>query len=51
MPVIPEKNQTIAEVRPRAIQDGACDVIEENHMIYDRVNKRYGTNIEMRVKR
>ena len=31
------------------IQKGAFDVINENQMIYDRVNRKYGTKIKMRV--
>ncbi len=31
------------------VQGGAYDVIKQNQMIYDRVNKRYGTDFKMRV--
>jgi len=33
------------------IQSQTFDVIEENQMIYDRVNKKFNTNVEMRVKK
>ncbi|MCZ6719664.1 MAG: hypothetical protein O6944_11010 [Gammaproteobacteria bacterium] len=32
------------------IQEEAFDVIKENQMIYDRINSKDGTDIEMRVK-
>ncbi len=32
------------------IQAGAFDVLKENQMIYDRVNKKFGTNIQPRIK-
>ena len=31
------------------IQSETFDVSKENQMIYDRVNKKYGTNVKMRV--
>ncbi len=31
------------------IQAETFDVSKENQMIYDRVNKKYGTNVKMRV--
>ena len=30
-------------------RNAAFDVSKENQMIYDRVNKRFGTNVKMRV--
>ena len=33
-----------------AIKSGTFDVVKENQMIYDRVNKKYGTNFELRIK-
>ena len=32
------------------IQSGAFDVLAENQLIYDRINKKYGTNFQPRVK-
>jgi hypothetical protein len=32
------------------IQSGTFDVVAENMMIYDRVNKKYGTSFEPRIK-
>ncbi len=32
------------------IKSGTFDVVQENQMIYDRVNKKYGTNFEPRIK-
>jgi hypothetical protein len=32
------------------IQAGAFDVLKENQMVYDRINKKFGTNIQPRVK-
>jgi hypothetical protein len=31
------------------IQAETFDVSKENQMIYDRVNKKFGTNVKMRV--
>ena len=47
-PIPPIDTSGMKNVSPE-IQGGAFDVIRENRMIYDRVNKKYGTNIEMRV--
>ncbi len=33
------------------IQANTFDVTEENQIIYDRINQKYGTNFEMRVKK
>lgn len=47
-PIPPIDTAGMKNVSPR-IQQGTFDVIEQNKMIYDRVNRKYGTNIKMRV--
>ena len=49
-PIPPIDTSGMKNVSPE-IQRGAFDVIRENRMIYDCINRKYGTNIEMRVTR
>jgi ribonuclease Z len=48
-PIPPVDTKGMKNVSPE-IQAGTFDVVAENMMIYDRVNKKYGTNFEPRVK-
>jgi ribonuclease Z len=48
-PIPPVDTEGMKNVSPE-IQAGTFDVVAENMIIYDRVNKKYGTNFEPRVK-
>ncbi len=48
-PIPPINPVSMKNVSPE-IQEEAFDVIKENQMIYDRINSKDGTDIEMRVK-
>jgi ribonuclease Z len=50
LPAPPIDQTGMKNVSPE-IQSQTFDVIKENQMIYDRINKAYGTNFEMRVKK
>ena len=47
----PPMDPKLMKFESAEIQAGAWDgAIEPNQMIYDRINKRYGTSVEPRVK-
>jgi ribonuclease Z len=50
LPMPPMDQTGMKNVSPE-IQSQTFDVIKENQMIYDRINKKFNTNIEMRVKK
>lgn len=46
----PEMDASIIVNCTPEIASGTFDVVNENQMIYDRINKKYGTNLEPRIK-
>ena len=48
---IPPMDPSIMKFESPEIAAGTFDVVKENQSIYDRINEKYGTNFELRIKK